>query len=55
LDFSNPQNQFYQECRIFWGAKKIEKEALKINGFSEREIKDQKKKIFKRGNKAFFK
>jgi DNA polymerase-3 subunit epsilon len=52
LDFSNPQNQFYQECRIFKGAK-IDKEALKINGFSEREIKDQKKKSLKEIIKLF--
>jgi hypothetical protein len=52
LDFSNPQNHFYQECRIFKGAK-IDKEALKINGFSEREIKDKKKKSLKEIIKLF--
>ncbi len=42
LDFDNPKNQFYEECRIFEGAH-VMKEALEVNGFTENEIKDPKK------------
>jgi DNA polymerase III epsilon subunit-like protein len=42
VDFLNPKNQFYGECRIWEGAG-ISQEALQINGFSEREIKDANK------------
>jgi len=37
IDFSNPQNQFYQECRIWEGAE-ISDQALKVNGFTKEEI-----------------
>ncbi len=37
LDFSKPENQFYEECRIWEGAE-INEEALKINGFSREQI-----------------
>ena len=43
LDFDNPTNQFYDECRIWEGAH-IMPEALKVNGFSAEEITDTKKK-----------
>jgi len=52
LDFLNPENQFYQECRI-WDEAEIMKEALKINGFSEEEIKDPKKKTLEETIKNF--
>ena len=42
LDFENPENIFYGECRIFEGAH-VDKEALKVNGFSEEEIRDRSK------------
>lgn len=42
VDFSNPKNQFYQECRIFEGAE-ITPEALQINGFTEEQVKDMTK------------
>lgn len=42
VDFSNPENQFYQECRI-WDGAEIDEEALKINGFSEEDIKSHDK------------
>lgn len=42
VDFLNPERQFYEECRIFEGAH-IDKESLKINGFSNEEITDPKK------------
>lgn len=44
LDFSNPENQFYGECRPWKGAK-INKQALKINGFTEPEIKSKPKDL----------
>jgi len=43
LDFDNPDNQFYDECRIWEGAH-IMDGALKVNGFTEEEITDPSKK-----------
>ena len=37
VDFNNPQNQFYGECRIWKGAE-IMQQALDVNGFSVHEI-----------------
>jgi DNA polymerase III epsilon subunit-like protein len=54
IDFFNPANQFYQECRIFEGAE-ITPEALAINGFSEEEIKNPNKKTLEEIVKDFFK
>ncbi|RJQ35232.1 3'-5' exonuclease [Candidatus Parcubacteria bacterium] len=42
LDFANPQNRFYEECRI-WDGAHIMDEALKVNGFTKEEITDPKK------------
>ncbi len=42
VDFDNPENQFYGECRIFDGAH-IMDEALVVNGFTKEEITDPKK------------
>ena len=42
IDFNNPKNQFYGECKIWEGAH-INKEALEINGFTEEEARDSKK------------
>lgn len=42
IDFSNPDNQFYGECRIWNGAHVME-EALAVNGFSREEITDKNK------------
>ncbi len=42
LDFSNPENRFYGECRIWEGAK-IMDGALEVNGFSEAEVTDPTK------------
>jgi len=43
VDFENPKNQFYEECRI-WDGAHIEKDALAVNGFTEEQITDPKKK-----------
>ncbi len=43
VDFENPADQFYGECRIFDGAH-VEKEALRVNGFTKDQINDPKKK-----------
>lgn len=37
IDFFNPQNQFYEKCRI-WDGAEINPEALKLNGNTIREI-----------------
>ncbi|NDK08398.1 hypothetical protein EOM39_04085 [Candidatus Gracilibacteria bacterium] len=42
VDFFNPTNQFYAECRIWEGATWVD-EALKINGYSVEEIQDPNK------------
>jgi len=43
LDFDNPTNQFYDECRI-WDGAHIMDGALAVNGFTEKEITDPNKK-----------
>ena len=43
LDFENPTNQFYDECRI-WDGAHIMDEALAVNGFTKEEIIDSSKK-----------
>lgn len=42
LDFNNPENRFYEECRIWDGAHVMEG-ALEVNGFTEAEITDSSK------------
>jgi len=42
LDFLNPRDEFYQECRIRDGAE-ISPKALEINGFTIEEINDPSK------------
>jgi DNA polymerase III epsilon subunit-like protein len=43
VDFDNPKNRFYQECRIWEGAH-IMDGALEVNGFTEAQITDSSKK-----------
>ena len=43
IDFINPTNRFYGECRIWEGAH-IMDGALEVNGFTEAEITDPNKK-----------
>ena len=54
IDFFNPENLFYQECRI-WNGAEISKEALEINGFLEEEIKNSDKKSLEEVIKDFIK
>lgn len=42
LDFSNPSNRFYAECRIWDGAHTMD-EALAVCGFTKEQITDPKK------------
>lgn len=42
LEFDNPTNQFYQECRMREGAE-IDPSALQVNGFTEEQIKNPTK------------
>lgn len=42
VDFSNPSNRFYAECRIFDGAR-VEDEALTVNGFTRKQAIDPEK------------
>ena len=43
IDVDDPTNQFYDECRV-WDGAKVEPEALAINGFTELEAKSSEKK-----------
>lgn len=43
LDFDNPENRFYKECRIWDGAHVMD-EALEVNGFTKEQITDPNKK-----------
>lgn len=43
VDFSDPTNRFYQECRI-WENAHIMDGALEVNGFTKEEITDPSKK-----------
>lgn len=42
FEFENPENKFYEECRV-WDGAHIDDEALGINGFSREEATDLKK------------
>lgn len=53
LDLDNPSNQFYDECRM-WDGAKIEEEAIAINGFSAEESIDPEKKSEAELAAAFF-
>ncbi len=52
LDFDNPTNQFYDECRI-WDGAHIDEGALAVNGFTEEELRDPSKKTEAEITKAF--
>lgn len=42
IDFDNPSNQFYEECRV-WDGAHIDDEGLAINGFTREQAIDQTK------------
>ena len=46
VDFSNPEKQFYAEPKMWEGAK-CDPEALAVNGFTEEECRDPKRKDLK--------
>ncbi len=52
LDFENPGKTFYGECRVDEGAE-VSNIALKINGFTKKEIKNPKKPTSKQLLEAF--
>lgn len=43
LDFYNPKDRFYEECRI-WDGAEVAEESLVINGCTKEELRDQSKK-----------
>ena len=53
VEFFNPNNQFYQECRIFDGAE-VTEEALQVNGFTREQITDPSKKSLEEITHMFF-
>jgi len=46
IDFENPKNLFYAECKVFERAH-IDQKALEINGMTKEQITDQNKKTDK--------
>ena len=52
IDFLNPLNQFYEECRI-WRDAEIVQKALDINGFTKEEIRSPNKKRLEKIIKDF--
>jgi len=44
VDFSNPENQFYEEC-MMWNGTEIDPVALEINGFTLEQITDPNKQF----------
>ena len=43
IDFTDPTNRFYEECRV-WNGAHIDEEALTINGYTFEKLIDPKKK-----------
>ncbi len=54
VDFKNPENQFYQECRIWEGAE-ISYEALAVNGFTREQVLHENKNSLEETIKSFVK
>ncbi len=52
IELSNPQNQFYGECKIWPGAH-VNKDALAVNGFTLEQITDPKKQTDEELIKSF--
>mgnify|MGYP001597431851 FL=1 len=52
VDFSKPENQFYEECRVWEGAD-ITLGALSINGFTEEQITEPNKMSLEEAVKKF--
>lgn len=52
LDFDNPENRFYRECRI-WDGAHIMEEALEVCGFTEEEVTDTRKETEGEVTRAF--
>ena len=52
LDFENPTNQFYDECRM-WDGAHLESGALEVNGFTKAEATDPTKKTEAEAVQAF--
>ncbi len=52
LDFSKPENQFYEECRIWEGAE-IQQDALNVNGFTIEQITNTNKQSLEEAVKRF--
>jgi len=52
IELKNPNNQFYDECKV-WDGAHIDPEALEVNGFTEEELLDPSKKTEAEITKAF--
>lgn len=54
LEFEDPANEFYGECKV-WDGAHIEEEALNVNGFSKEDITDETKQSLEILMKGFLK
>jgi len=54
VDFEHPERTFYEECRI-WDGAKVSEEALAVNGFTEEEVRDADKKSLRETMRTFAK
>lgn len=52
IDFDNPDNKFYGECKIWEGAH-LNEDSLRVNGFTKEEATDPKKQTDKELVKSF--
>jgi DNA polymerase III epsilon subunit-like protein len=52
IELKNPNNQFYDECKV-WDGAHIDPDALEVNGFTEEELLDPSKKTEAEITKAF--
>lgn len=53
VDFEDPARQFYGECRV-WDGAELDPEGLAVNGFSEAQCLDPKKKSLEELAREFF-
>lgn len=53
VDFEHPEQIFHEQCRM-WDGAHVDPDGLKINGFSEEEIRDPKKQSEEQIVKKFF-
>ncbi|MEK7460267.1 MAG: 3'-5' exonuclease [Patescibacteria group bacterium] len=53
VEFEHPERQFYEECRM-WDGASIMTDSLAVNGFTEEECRDTKKKSLEEVMNSFY-